>query len=163
MSELDSELCPDDLRFKYDIAANDALDTAADPAMTIPQLQTQHIHPAAWSDWGSEFDVGYTAEPNEPFPTHKSARVKRRELGAAFDHEHAWKQRPARDMSGHPELTVLHILKANDLTFFGIGEADSVELFHVAALGVRRPHPFLIEENLVEVDVGNIKKELWRH
>src|SRR4051812_17429011 len=99
-----SHLRSNDIPFKHQLAIHQALRLAHDPAMAIPDLLAKKKHPLAGHDLSAEAAFVSSPETDEARPLHVFLGVERRQLRRGFDHQHARKQGPARDMPRDPEL-----------------------------------------------------------
>src|SRR5438874_425262 len=158
-----SHLQPDDAGFEGELAIHDAVNGAADAMVAFPLLLPDKVKANAGRDLHAELGFLDPAEADETFPADEGAGVKTCELGGGFDHQHAGKKRPARDVARDPELVRPHVFVADDASQRRFRVDDGVEHLHLAALRVGGPDRLLIVNHAVEVDAGDVKDELGRH
>src|SRR5262249_22129027 len=134
-----------------------------DAAMTVPDELAQEYHPLPGNDLAAEAALIAGAESDEAGPFDVFLRVEARQLGCGLDHQHAGEKRPAGNMPRHPELIGADILVANDRPFLLIRPNHSLQHFHIAAVRIHLADLLRAEENLVQIDPGDVKDELWGH
>ena len=142
----------DDGAFKSQLTIDHALHAAANAAVPFPFELAYQVHAATGSYLHAEFAVFHTTKANEAFPVKDFPGVEGAELSGGFDHDDAGKQGTAGDVSGDPEFFIGDIFETDDPSGRGINVDNSVQVFHVAALGIALADEFLVKENLIQIN-----------
>ena len=100
------------------------------------------------------------AEETEKAERGKSrAKQPTRALRGGFDHQHARKQRPARDVMHAPEFIGAHILRANALTQIVTRPNDAIALSHWPGLRQKRIERQPIADRCREINGCDVDKK----
>lgn len=152
-----------DSGFEDEVSVYHSLDVAADAFVAFPDFLADDVHSAGGDDLHAEAAVLDAAEADEALPADEHAGVEGGELGTGFEHEDAGEEGAAGDMAGDPEFVGADVFEADDSAELRGGVDDAVEHFHVAPLWIGRADGFLVVDDGVEIDAGQIEEKFGGH